>query len=267
MQNTRRMAEQKDGVMVMIVPRGGANQATRSFNLSRRRWRAILWSAGAAAVLWLAMAVTWWYFASQAARIPALKGEIAALEAEQQQIDQLAERLVRMEERYNQVRVMLGADRNSESETSWLPSATGTGAAATLAVDAEATEPDAWPLTQRGFITRGHLTDPAPGHPGLDIAIAEGAYIRAAGAGRILEAADDSVYGRFVRIQHSDGYETMYGHASEVFVQPGDLVERHEVIALTGSTGRSTAPHLHFEVRKDGEPIDPRLVVDAPHGS
>jgi len=267
MQHTRKMSKQKDGVTVMIVPRGGADRATRSFHLSRRRWRVIVWSAAAAALLWVGMAVSWWYVASQAARVPALKGEIAQFETERQQIDELAARLVRMEERYNQVRVMLGADRNSGSETSWLPSAVGGREDASPIVDTEGSEPDAWPLTQRGFVTRGHLTDPSTRHPGLDIAVAEGAYIRAAGAGRILEAADDSVYGKFVRIQHSDGYETMYGHASAVFVNAGDMVERHEVIALSGSTGRSTAPHLHFEVRKDGEPIDPRLVVEVPYGS
>ncbi len=65
-------------------------------------------------------------------------------------------------------------------------------------------------------------------------------------------------------IDHGDGYESMYGHASRVFVAAGDSVERHEVIALSGSTGRSTAPHLHFEVRKAGQAVDPLALVHQP---
>jgi murein DD-endopeptidase MepM/ murein hydrolase activator NlpD len=77
-------------------------------------------------------------------------------------------------------------------------------------------------------------------------------------------AGFDDVYGEYVLIEHADGYETMYGHASQIFVAPGQTVSLHEVIALSGSTGRSTAPHLHFEIRKDGRAIDPLPLLRKP---
>src|SRR5690606_3890106 len=117
--------------------------------------------------------------------------------------------------------------------------------------------PNSWPLTRSGYITQALSVDGAEPHPGLDIAVPQDSYIRAAGAGVVEAAGTDSVYGRYVLIRHADGYESMYGHASRLFVAAGDSVERNEVIALSGSTGRSTAPHLHFELRKDGRPIDP----------
>jgi murein DD-endopeptidase MepM/ murein hydrolase activator NlpD len=80
----------------------------------------------------------------------------------------------------------------------------------------------------------------------------------------VRDAGTDDVYGNYILIDHGDGLESMYGHASRLFVRAGDRVERNEVIALSGSTGRSTAPHLHFEVRKDGEPVDPLTYVTQP---
>ena len=105
---------------------------------------------------------------------------------------------------------------------------------------------------------------PFESHPGLDIAVAQDSYIRAAAGGIVRDAGTDEVYGKFVLIDHGDGYESMYGHASQIFVAAGDSVERHEVIALSGSTGRSTAPHLHFEVRREGQAVDPLSLVRKP---
>jgi murein DD-endopeptidase MepM/ murein hydrolase activator NlpD len=124
--------------------------------------------------------------------------------------------------------------------------------------------PSSWPLTQTGFITQRRQATAGASHPGLDIAVPADSYIRAAGAGTVEDAGVDEVYGRYILIDHGDGVESMYGHASRVFVQTGDTVERNEVIALSGSTGRSTAPHLHFEIRKDGEPVDPLAYVQQP---
>jgi murein DD-endopeptidase MepM/ murein hydrolase activator NlpD len=72
---------------------------------------------------------------------------------------------------------------------------------------------------------------------------------------------DDPEYGLFVRIDHPEGYQTMYGHASRLLVSLGDSVHAGQVVGLSGTTGRSTAPHLHFEVRRDGQPIDPSALV------
>jgi murein DD-endopeptidase MepM/ murein hydrolase activator NlpD len=105
-------------------------------------------------------------------------------------------------------------------------------------------------------------------HPGIDIAAAQHTYIRASGAGLVLEAGSDSVYGLYVLIEHGNtGYRSMYGHASRLYVQSGEQVQQNQVIALSGNTGRSTAPHLHFEILQDGRPVDPFTLVQQPTSS
>jgi murein DD-endopeptidase MepM/ murein hydrolase activator NlpD len=120
-----------------------------------------------------------------------------------------------------------------------------------------------WPLDIPGFVTRGQVRpgDPAESHPGIDIAVPVGSTVRAAGTGIVETAASDSDYGMFVLLRHPGGYETMYGHASRLLVHDGDSVQAGQVIALSGNSGRSTAPHLHFEIRRDGKSLDPLTMV------
>lgn len=74
-------------------------------------------------------------------------------------------------------------------------------------------------------------------------------------------AGTDTSYGLFVLLRHPDGYESMYAHASRLLVRENDEVSAGQVIALSGSTGRSTAPHLHFEIRRGGRSLDPLTLV------
>ena len=125
--------------------------------------------------------------------------------------------------------------------------------------------PDSWPLVERGYVTQGRFDDVGGVHPGVDIAIPTGSYIRAAGAGRVVEVGeDDPTFGKYVRIDHENGYETLYGHASDISVERDEEVRKNEVIALSGSTGESTAPHLHFEIWFEGETVDPLELVEEP---
>lgn len=94
-------------------------------------------------------------------------------------------------------------------------------------------------------------------HSGLDFGADYGSTIRAAGSGVVLFAGWYGGYGNAVVINHSQGISTLYGHNSKLYVAEGQTVQQGEVIADAGSTGLSTGPHLHFEVRKDGEPVDP----------
>lgn len=131
--------------------------------------------------------------------------------------------------------------------------------------DPQGSLPISWPLTDPGFVTQSLLEGAEGEHPGLDIAVPSGSYIRAAGAGLVSDTGQDPVYGNFVTIDHGEGYLTLYAHASEIFVEEGRRVRRNEVIALTGNTGRSTAPHLHFEIRLNGDTVDPLTLVDPPN--
>lgn len=253
----------------IIVPHGGRDLNTRSFEVSYRRVRAVGLLALLAVIVWLLAVGSWIFVSAQAARVPMLEREVRRLRVENAQVDQLARALRRLEAQYAQVRAMLGAERPTDPGSIWLPPGGENGAAGASDGASDSTQamlPTAWPLTARGFVTREHLGRIPGQHPGIDIAVGEGSYVRAAGGGVVEEAGEDDVYGNFVRIRHAGGYQSVYGHASELFVATADTVERHEVIALSGNTGRSTAPHLHFEIWKDGEPIDPRTQVTQPPG-
>lgn len=98
-------------------------------------------------------------------------------------------------------------------------------------------------------------------HEGLDFAAPKGAPIHAASAGVVTEARYVPGYGKLVELNHGNGLTTRYAHASSIKVKTGDLVEKGQMIARVGSTGRSTGSHLHFEVRMAGHALDPTLFL------
>jgi septal ring factor EnvC (AmiA/AmiB activator) len=113
------------------------------------------------------------------------------------------------------------------------------------------------PLTS-GFGWRVHpILGRSRFHNGLDFGAPHGSAIRAAHGGRVIVAGWFGGYGKTVVIDRGDGLSTLYGHASEIWVSDGDVVAPGQAIAAVGSTGLSTGPHLHFEVRRDGQPVDP----------
>ncbi len=116
---------------------------------------------------------------------------------------------------------------------------------------------DGW-ITRR-FSTGTGQASAAENHTGVDIAAATGTPVFASAAGIVTTAGWDQYYGKLVIVNHGFGYETTYGHCSRLLVKKGDMVRRGETIALVGSSGRSTAPHLHYEVRKAGVSVDPLL--------
>ncbi|MBC7543462.1 MAG: peptidoglycan DD-metalloendopeptidase family protein [Candidatus Sericytochromatia bacterium] len=95
-------------------------------------------------------------------------------------------------------------------------------------------------------------------HAGIDIANDPGTMIKAARSGVVLSAAYDGAYGNAIVISHGNGVTTRYGHCSRLLVSPGQRVEAGQPIGAVGSTGRASGPHVHFEVRVNGNPVDPR---------
>jgi murein DD-endopeptidase MepM/ murein hydrolase activator NlpD len=115
-----------------------------------------------------------------------------------------------------------------------------------------------------GWISRGYQLDRenGGGHHGIDIAAATGTPVRSALDGRVMAAGWDDIYGNLIVIEHSDSLTTIYGHNEKIWVKEGENVTKGQVIASVGNTGRSTAPHLHFEILLDDKPVDPQLYVD-----
>ena len=112
----------------------------------------------------------------------------------------------------------------------------------------------------------GYRTNPITGewsfHTGLDIAAEKGTPIRAALKGRVTKIGEDSRAGKYVFITHSDGFVTFYCHCSEILVEENMNINRGETIARVGSTGWSTGPHLHFEIRRDGIRLNPLWALE-----
>jgi murein DD-endopeptidase MepM/ murein hydrolase activator NlpD len=246
--------------------------------LDSRQYRVPVWAfeMGKWGALVLALLVTLFLaFAGpitrSAAQVPSLRREIARLEAENARVQQLASALNRAEENYQAVRLLLGGrtgtgDEGTAGRLSGPMRAVPVRAGAPGAparYETGRSVPSHWPLDGPGFITRGQIGPGTPGesHTGVDIAIEVGTPVRASGGGTVIAAGTDRDYGLFVRLRHADGYETMYGHASRLLVRDGDDVRAGQVIALTGSSGRSTAPHLHFEISRGGRTVDPLSLV------
>lgn len=109
-----------------------------------------------------------------------------------------------------------------------------------------------WPTS--GYVTQGFK----PYHRALDIARAIGTPVKASDSGYVVVAGWSNVgYGNYIVIDHGNGFQTLYGHLSRIFVQPGDVVGQGAIIGHMGNTGRSTGPHLHFEIRKGGVQLNP----------
>jgi len=121
--------------------------------------------------------------------------------------------------------------------------------------------PSIWPV--RGIVSSGFGVRVSPFtrrnvfHRGLDIMAPRGSLVRTAGSGKIIRSGYDSTFGNIVVIDHGYGYRTIYAHLSETLVTAGEIVKKGHRIGRVGSTGRSTGPHLHFEIKVNGVSVNP----------
>ena len=198
--------------------------------------------------------------------MPGLQRQVDRLTAENQQVNGLATQLARVEQRYEQVRTMLGGDIVPPPPSHTGPLSLAYAVAARGPGDTPRSEhgaslPIHWPLSEPGVITRGQVGGSEP-HPGIDIAVPMGTPIRAAGGGTVADAGDDPEYGHFILITHPDGYQSMYGHASQVLVLPGQVVAAGEVIGINAAVS-TAAQGIGFAI-----PIDAAADLTAlPAGS
>jgi len=204
---------------------------------------------------------------TQALKIAELEGELAQLGASRQYLYELAG-LSAEERRRSEDREGDKASATLPVELSMMQAGFTVGdvlpvAAAFDTVGAQTSSvPTLWPV--RGWIT-AEFDEELPGregpHRGLDIAASQGTPILAAAQGVVTLSGWDANLGLVVVVDHQNGLSTLYGHCSQILAQVGDPVEQGQVIAHLGNTGRSSAPHLHFEVRESGVAVDPRAYL------
>jgi murein DD-endopeptidase MepM/ murein hydrolase activator NlpD len=257
-------------ISVIIVP----HDNSRTFNL-KFSYRLLYLFGALVAVLLISMLVFMFtygrilYTAQQSAR---LAWDNKKLRHQAAQIDSLKLELVNLQAFSIQIKGMLGVELSRDDSLLVANFSPETGTPAIVADDIgeglESSEqkrmleamPSLWPV--RGYTTRGfHITGGEKSeeyHPGIDIAAAQDTPIKAAGEGLVVTSGYDETYGYVVEIDHGYGIYTLYGHNDRNLVKVGDRVSRGDPIAFLGSTGKSTAPHLHFEIRKNGIPVDPK---------
>src|SRR3954468_13835070 len=261
------MKKRKRARAVTIVVQRDGTTKTRTYRIPIWGLRLGSWALGLAVFLLILVAALYGPLVGAAAKVPGMQRELARLRAENTRVRELSAAVDSAESRYAQVRQMMGGGivRDPVSKSSELPIAPPIRArlAAMVVADTGISAPKHWPLDESGYITRGQVKaggrDEA--HPGIDIAVAIGNLVRASGGATVAQAGQDPEYGLYVLLDHSDGYQSMYGHLSRSLVAPGAMVVPGQVIGLTGNTGRSTAPHLHFEIRLRGQSLDPLTMV------
>lgn len=264
----------------IMVHRDGALDS-RQLHVKGWLARTVLIAGSTFVILLIVAAVLYGPTTVAALRTPFLEREIARLRTENTRVTELAQRLDEVEARYAHLRGMLGgnvgmpdvppaaAGRAREERLYVAPPAVARAPQPVDTVTADTVSdvgpsiPHRWPLSVRSYRTRGLAVGDSgtERHTGLDLAVPVGSDVRASGGGTVKETATDSSYGLYVLLQHPDGYETMYGHLSRVVVAQGDSVRTGQVIGLSGNSGRSTAPHLHFEIRRGGQSVNPLSLV------
>ncbi|MDQ2670807.1 MAG: M23 family metallopeptidase [Gemmatimonadota bacterium] len=258
---------------VTIMVHAEGETSSRTFRVPMWAFRAVIAALLALLIVPALLLVLYAPLASAVVRAPFLEREVERLRAENAKVHELAAALDTAEARYATVRRMLGAEPlDAEADVQEAPpSVEGLPVAPALRVSAAGgrdfssgpSDPIHWPLDEPGFLTRGQALAGQAGeaHPGVDIAVPVGTLVRAAGGGSAVEVGRDPEYGEFVLLEHRNGIRSMYGHLSRVLVAAGDTVAAGRVIGLSGNSGRSTAPHLHFEIRRGDRRVDPMSMV------
>lgn len=253
---------------IVLIP--ADERSTREYGISR----SMVVALGVLAVtVFVATVFLMFFFADRAQdrqTIIRQERELAVAREAVARRDELAVSLEATRRLQEQLLTMLGVEGNGEAVAeslvvwqSTLPASSDQALrrAASVAVNPG---PVRWPTT--GYVTKEFIAgNPARGimpHPGIDLAAATDTPIVAAGRGTVVRAGRDEHLGNYVEIEHGLGYLTVYGHCSRLAVGPGARVSTGQVIAYMGSSGQATATHLHFEVWRQGDAVDPRTVID-----
>lgn len=262
---------------ILMIPED--QSASREYTISRRMILALGLLLGAVLALVVFVLISYGAAVQQARNVPRLERELARSQERLATVRELEGELLQMRSLQEKLLVMLGIEAPLPANRDTLAgdftygavpaageppaevsTAEGLHQAAALVMTPP---PDLWPAS--GFVTRpfqkGDTVRGVIPHEGIDIAGPTGSEIRAAGKGQVTRARWDDFLGNFVEIRHGFGYVTVYGHCDRLAVREGDRVDRGQRIGYLGASGEASAPHLHFEVWKDGVAVDPKVLL------
>lgn len=250
---------------VIVVPEGGAH----TYNFHVRTLLLILTLGVFVALFVMSIASMFSYgklIVSSAENLR-LNRRIRLMEVELEKVRTLEAQLMRSEHLRVRVLALLGASMEGlDSLVASQDALASTGLQDELRLQEQnflRSIPTSWPA--QGPVTRKFskaISGSESYHPGVDIASARGVPVRSAAGGTVIFAGTDEEYGNLVVVEHGMGLESRYAHNDRLSVREGENVRRGQMLAAVGSTGNSSAPHLHFEIRKDGVPVDPLQYLD-----
>lgn len=253
------MKKRERYLSIFIVPHHKGTQKELEFSYTALRWLGIL-----GAVLMLAavlLVVNYGHIYWRAGQYELMKKRQEEMEAQFGKLSALNAEIYRLRAVENKLNTMLGISRQPdtlkmEQITARVPAPGDTAAAGqTAAVLPEPSRRSNVPAIMpcKGWISAGM----SPGHTGVDIAAREGDPVWAAADGDVTFAGWDNYFGNKIEVKHSDKLITLYGHNAKLLAKVGDRVKQGQVIALVGTTGQSSGPHLHYEVHLNGQAVDP----------
>lgn len=230
--------------------------------------RALLVLAGAVALVLALAFVLAGSYVYRIGRVAYLSRRNRQLEAEFAKLGSLRRGLARLEEQNRRMAEMLGVGQNPPpvdwrmGSGEWQMGSGDSGTGARVPTDSAAcwgSQPVPRVLPLQNYVVSRRFS---PSHTGIDLAAQSGTPVRAAADGVVTSRGTDSVFGRFTVLSHFQGYESYYGHLEAWRVALGDTVLAGGILGTVGSSGRSSAPHLHFEIRRDQRPFDPARVLE-----
>ncbi|MCK4349521.1 MAG: M23 family metallopeptidase [Candidatus Krumholzibacteria bacterium] len=252
----------KKGTFTVIIVHDD-RQRTKQYRVSYRLFYALVVIVCVGTVAMVMFVATYGKLLIKAREAVLMERQITELTRRNKQVGELMRNLASLRTMNLQVRRMLGIDVSEEDSLAMQPDQARSGAVENgFPADQEMalySTPSFWPV--RGYITKGFSissgTDNENYHPGIDIAVPRGTPVRAAAAGYVLESGWDDMYGYYVMIEHGYGIKTLYAHNDRLAVMKGERIGRGQTIGYSGNTGKSTAPHVHFEVIQNNNYVDP----------
>lgn len=250
----------KKKYMAILVSEDG--DTTRRFNVSQRGFRIVLTFAILITVVAIVFAI---YVIPRAFDYDRLKSQHQTVMEERMKVASLIRDLNRIKEMNSRIQQALGIDLEFAFESEMTDSFTTIPPphyVGNVPISYLDNIPSYVPV--EGFITQEFYRSPlsqADDHLALDIAAKSGSPVHATSAGMVVFSGWTYQLGNLVIIFHRDGYFSLYGHNQQNLVRERQFVERGELIALVGESGIATGPHLHFEIWKEGQPVDPKAFI------